>query len=267
MSNPPLRRRTKSKSVNPVAITKAAFFLLSIGLFLHIIFLDFLVILLGQSEIYMVGMAIVTGIPEIDMLIPILTLFLLPVFQIVSDPLLSILSMLPWVAAGFLTGYIFGPYHENAVFFSFPYLLGSILGLVLFSVVTIIGVGTFFPPITELLFYAVLVVFGFIWMASIVGIISLFFIVPSFIGYNFGKKVAPRIYPLMFYAQPNRMDPEHTRCQFLTEHDNCGVSRRTFIPNTCDNRFNQVTCPFYIRMIKPINKKNPIGGLFSEETY
>ena len=133
MSNPPLRRRTKSKSVNPAAITKAAFFHLSVGLFLHILFLDFLVILLGQNEIYIIGTSLVTGIPEIDMLIPIVTLFLMPVFQIIADPLLSILSLLPWIITGFFTGYLFGPNHENAIFFAFPFLFGSLLGIALFA--------------------------------------------------------------------------------------------------------------------------------------
>ena len=267
MSNPPLRRRTKSKSVNPAAITKASFFLLSIGLFLHILFLDFLVILLGQNEIYMIGMSVVTGIPELDMLIPILTLFLLPVFQLVSDPILSILSMLPWVIAGFLTGYQFGPNHENAIFFSFPFLFSSIIGVGLLTLVTIIGIGSILTPSLELLFFAIVIVFAILSMASFIGMISLFFIVPSFIGYYFGRKLAPRVYPLMFYAQPNRTDTKHTKCRFLTEENKCGVSKRPFIPNTCDNRFNQVTCPFYLRMTKPFNKKDPLGGLLSEETY
>lgn len=263
MSNPPLRRRTKSKSVNPAAITKAAFFHLATGLFLHIFFLDVLVILLGQNEIYIMGIAIVTGIPEIDMLIPIVTLFMLPVLQIMTDPLLSILSLLPWVITGFLTGYLFGPNHENAIFFSFPSLFSSLLGIAFFSLITLFGIGNISPSI-ELLFYAIVIVFGLIWMVSIIGMMSLFFIVPSFLGYYSGKKLAPRVYPLMFYAQPNRIDPNYTRCRFLTDQNSCGVSKRTFIPNTCDNKFNQVTCPFYIRMMKPVDKKNPLGGLLFE---
>jgi len=214
----------------------------------------------------MIGMSIVTGIPELDMLIPVVTIFLLPVFILFSDPILSILSMLPWVVAGFLTGYQFGPNHENAIIYSFPYLLLSISGIGLFSMVTIIGIGSLLFPSTELLFFAIIIVFGIIWMAGMIGILSLFFIVPSFIGYYFGRNVAPRVYPLMFYAQPNRIDPEHKRCRFLTDQNNCGVSKRAFIPNTCVNRFNQVTCPFYLRRVKPVNNKNPLGGLLFEDT-
>ena len=221
--------------------------------------------MLGQNDLYIIGTAIVTGIPEIDMLIPILILFLMPVLQIAIDPLLAILTLLPWVITGFLTGYFFGPNHENAIFFSFPTLFGSLLGAVLFSIVTLIGIGTFLTPSTELLFYLVIIVFGLVWMASIIGMISLFFIIPSFFGYYFGKRFAPRVYPLMFYAQPNRIDPNYTKCKFLTSEKNCGVSNRTFIPNTCDNRFNQVTCPFFIRMTKPVNKNDPLGGLLVEE--
>jgi len=215
----------------------------------------------------MIGMSVVTGIPELDMLIPILVLFLLPVILLISDPLISILSMLPWVVTGFLTGYQFGPNHENAIFFSFPILLGSISGFGLFSIISFIGLGTIYTPSAELMFYAIIIVFGLISMSSIIGIISLFFIVPSFLGYYIGRKVAPRVYPLMFYAQPNRIDPEHTRCRFLTDQNQCGVSKSVFTPNTCDNRFNQVTCPFYLRMSKPLNKKDPLGGLLFEKTH
>ncbi|MHA1944556.1 MAG: hypothetical protein ACXAC6_01875 [Candidatus Hodarchaeales archaeon] len=263
-SNPPLRRRTKSKSINPAAITKAAFFHLSVGLFLHILFLDFLVILMGQNELYISGTSIVVGIPEIDMLLPILTLFLMPLLQLTTDPVLSGLSLLPWIITGFFTGYLFGPNHENSIFFSFPVLFGSFLGVALFSIVTLIGIGNILTPSAELLFYAVIIVFGLISMVSFIGMISLFFIVPSFIGYYFGKNIAPRVYPLMFYAQPNRIDPEYTRCRFLTDQNSCEVSKGTIIPNTCDNRFNQVTCPFYIRNAKPVNKTDPFGGLLSE---
>ncbi|MHA2096803.1 MAG: hypothetical protein ACW98F_19480 [Candidatus Hodarchaeales archaeon] len=263
-SNPPLRRRTKFKSVNPAAITKAAFFHLSVGLFLHILFLNILVILMGQNDLYMSVTSIIVGIPEIDMLLPILTLFLMPLLQLATDPLLSGLSLLPWIITGYFTGYIFGPNHENSIFFSFPVLFGSVLGVVLFSIITLIGIGNILPPSTELLIYAVLIVFGLISMTSFIGMISLFFIVPSFIGYYLGRRIAPRVYPLMFYGQPNRIDPDYTKCRFLTDQNICGVSQRTFIPNTCYNRFNQVTCPFYIRKIRHVNKKDPLGGLFSE---
>lgn len=215
----------------------------------------------------MIGMIVVTGIPELDMIIPILSLFLLPISLLISDPLLSILSMLPWIVTGFLTGYQFGPNHENAIFFSFPCLFGSILGVAFFSIISIIGIGSILTPSIELLYYAIIIIFGIIWVASIIGTISLFFIIPSFIGYFFGRKLAPRVYPLMFYGQPNRIDPNHTKCKFLTQQNNCEVNLRAFIPNTCDNRFNQVTCPSYLRMTKPVNKKDPLGGLLYEETH
>ena len=219
---------------------------------------------MGQNELYISGTSIITGIPEMDMLLPVLTLFLMPLLQLSTNPLLSGLSLLPWIITGFFTGYLFGPNHENSIFFSFPVLLGSLLGVALFSIVTLIGIGNFLPPSTELLIYAVIIVFGLISMVSFIGMISLFFIVPSFIGYYFGKVIAPRVYPLMFYGQPNRIDPEYTKCRFLTDQNICGVSKRTFNPNTCDNRFNQVTCPIYINNTKPVNRKDPLGGLFSE---
>jgi hypothetical protein len=155
---------------------------------------------MGQNDLYISGTSTVLGIPEIDMLLPILTLFLMPLLQLTTDPLLSGLSLLPWIITGFFTGYLFGPNHENSIFFSFPVLFGSLLGVAFFSIVTLIGIGNILTPSVELLFYAVIIVFGLISMASFIGMISLFFIVPSFIGYYFGKKIAPRVYPLMFYA-------------------------------------------------------------------
>ena len=78
--------------------------------------------------------------------------------------------------------------------------------------------------------------------------------IPAFIGYYFGKKytfVVP-VAPQVFLAQPDRQDPDYTRCRFLNGQNFCAISNKkgVFYDNICNNKWNQVTCHYFISKMK-----------------
>ena len=76
--------------------------------------------------------------------------------------------------------------------------------------------------------------------------------IPGIIGYYFGKKYTSNpVSPQVFLAQPDRQDPDHIRCRFLSIHNYCSLSsnKGVFFTNVCDNKWNQVTCQYYKRKI------------------
>lgn len=77
--------------------------------------------------------------------------------------------------------------------------------------------------------------------------------VPAMIGYYFGKKYTLfSVAPMVLIAQPDRQDPDQTQCRFLDTQGYCVVANKKgiFFPNICDNKWNQVTCSFYLRQMK-----------------
>jgi len=89
-------------------------------------------------------------------------------------------------------------------------------------------------------------------------------VIPGLIGYSLGKKYSFRAIPQIFFAQPDRQDPDKTQCRFLHQNQ-CTVSSLKFIQGTCDNKFNQVTCSFYTKAMKHEYKNKPPKGLFNHE--
>ncbi len=258
------RKKSKPKNANPHAGLKASFLLLFIGFFLQFLFLNILTIILGIGPEFIGLTILITGLPELDIVLPFFILILLPIIAITMNPWITLLSVIPWIIAGFVTGYFCGPNLEKAIFLSFPSFFGSIAILGILAIFSLVGILLpVFPSIQ------ILVIFGLVFSlvmygVLMIGIISLYFFLPSYIGYYIGKKYTPQLYPQIFYAQPNRIDPGYHFCRFLNRDNECGIGQSAFFPGMCNNRFNQVTCPIYIRITKATQKKIQPGGLFSE---
>ncbi len=264
MSNLLFRKKSKPRSANPHAGLKAGFLLLSIGFFLQFLFLNLLSLILGIGTEFAEMTILISGLPELDIVLPFLVLILLPMTAITTNLWVTLLSVIPWIIAGCITGYFCGPDLEKAIFLSFPSFFGSIAVLIILALFTLFGVLLpVFPSLQIVFLFATILTLAMYGMVLIGGI-SLYFFLPSYIGYYIGKKYTPQLYPQIFYAQPNRIDPRSVYCRFLTRDNRCGVGRSSFIPGTCDNRFNQVTCPIYVRVTKATRKKIQPGGLFSE---
>jgi hypothetical protein len=258
------RKTTKPKSANPHAKLKVGFLLLSTGLFLQILFLNLLAAMIGIETGFLEITMIITGLPELDIIFPFIIILFIPILGVTTNLWITVLSIVPWVIAGAITGYYFGPHNGNSILLSFPVFFGSIGIIAILGIFTLVSSLIPVYPSIQIFGLALgFVLLGFYGL-TIIGIISVYFFVPSYLGYYIGKKYSPRLYPLIFYAQPNRIDPIAKYCKFLTHTGDCGVGSSKFIPGTCDNRFNQVTCPFYLHKTKPVHKKILPGGLFSE---
>ena len=264
MSNLMFRKKSKSNSANPHAKVKVGFLLISTGFFIQILFLNLLSVIIGIESEYLGMTMVITGIPELDIILPFIVIMFIPITGITTNLWITLLSIIPWILAGSLTGYYFGPHHERSLLISFPIFFSSVGVVAILILFTLVSSIIPIYPSVQFLVLAFAFVMGAVYGLTILGIITVYFFVPSYIGYYIGKKYSQRLYPLVFYAQPNRIDPTKRHCTFLTPDKRCSVSRSTFIPGTCDNRFNQVTCPFYLRAAKPFRKKILPGGLFSE---
>ena len=250
----PFRRLTKPNSADPAGRLKAGFVLLFVGFSSHILFFDALVLLLKLEQSYIQSLLFleVTGLPEIDILTPLIIISLFPILFIFSNPVLFLISELPWVFAGFLIGVLFGPQYDRPILFAPPIFIGSCTMLFFFLLFSLLGLGPYAPSI-GLLSIALLMLLLLVVLGQIILLISMTLVIPALIGYTFGKKYTVRaVSPQVFLAQPDRQDPNHTRCRFLTAQDHCGVSGKegVFSPNICDNKWNQVTCPYYFRQLR-----------------
>ena len=109
-----------------------------------------------------------------------------------------------------------------------------------------------FTPFVGILFLSTVILLLFVMLGQVILILSVAIVIPAIIGYTLGKKKtlfasSPRI----FLAQPDRQDPNHTRCRFLSPQNYCNVTGKVdmYFPNICDNKWNQATCSFYLRQI------------------
>jgi len=249
----PFRRLTKPRSVDPAGNMKAGIFLLFTGFCSHILFFEVLVLLLQLDTTYMLSLMLfgVTGLPEIDILTPLIIISLSPFFLISTNPLLFLVSELPWIFSGFLTGLLFGPQHDRAIVYAPPIFMGSIAMLFLILLFSLVGLGEF-TPFVGILFLSTVILLLFVMLGQVILILSVAIVIPAIIGYTLGKKKtlfasSPRI----FLAQPDRQDPNNTRCRFLSPQNYCNVTGKVdmYFPNICDNKWNQATCSFYLRQI------------------
>jgi hypothetical protein len=266
----PFRRLTKPKSVDRAGNLKAGFVLLFTGFCSHILFFEVLVLLLKLEMNYIQNLLFlgITGLPEIDILTPLILISLSPIFLIFTNPVLFLISELPWVFAGFLTGLLFGPQHDRSIMFAPPIFVSSIMMLFFFLLFSITGLGQSMPS-TGIIFLVSLMLLLIVVLGQAILMFSMIMVIPALFGYFLGKKYTLRaISPQVFLAQPDRQDPNHTRCQFLSPQNYCDVSGREglFIHNTCDNKWNQVTCSFFIRQvrIKKVTEKTQQGDFINE---
>ncbi|MFX1516634.1 MAG: hypothetical protein ACFFC6_10015 [Promethearchaeota archaeon] len=250
----PFRRITKPQIGDPSAKIKSGFFLLVTGFTSHILFFELLVLLLKLDTVYIVGIVGlgVTGLPELDILTPLIIISLSPIFLVVTNPILFLISEIPWVFAGFLTGLVFGPQHDRSILFSPPIFLGGVMLIFIFLLFSLVGVGSISPYVGLLLISTIIllliVVFG-----QVILVISMLMAIPAIIGYYFGKKYTFNpVFPQVFVAQPDRQDPDHIRCRFLSPQNDCTISSKkgVYFDNICDNKWNQVTCSYYILQMK-----------------
>ena len=253
------RRITKSRPANPAAYLKAIIVLIFSGFCSHILFIEMLIILFKLDLAFLYAILITnTGLPEIDMLTPLVLVVISPILLLFSNPLVFFLSLLPWILAGFITGIIFGPTYDKAILFGPPTFVSIIFGLIILFLFSLIGF-TFATPSISILTLIFLLLYLAITFGGVILIISFPIIIPSLIGYSIGKKYSNNLFPLVFFAQPNRIDPNQTRCQYLNDQNQCLISKKDFIPNLCDNKFNQVTCTFYMYKKGVKYKKNLFG--------
>ncbi|MFX1282814.1 MAG: hypothetical protein ACFFB5_04130 [Promethearchaeota archaeon] len=266
----PFRRLTKPRSVDPAGNIKVGFFLLFIGFSSHILFFEVLVLLLKLETTYMLSFILfeVTGLPEIDILTPLIIISLSPFLLISTNPFLFLISIIPWVFSGFLTGLLFGPQHGRAIVFAPPVFMGSIITLWFFLLFSIAGLGELTPSVGILLLSTVILILS-VFLVYVIFLLSMVIAIPALIGYTFGKnKTLFAISPRIFIAQPDREDPSNTRCRFLTPQNHCNVAARVgvFFPNICDNKWNQVTCSYYLRQIavEKMNQKYQQGDYIDE---
>lgn len=266
----PFRRLTKPKSVDRAGNLKAGFVLLFTGFCSHILFFEVLVLLLKLEMNYIQGLLFlgVTGLPEIDILTPLIMVSISPIFLIFTNPVLFLISEIPWVFAGFLTGLLFGPQHDRSIMFAPPVFMGSITMLFFAFLFSIGGLGQSMPSTGILLLVSIMLLL-LVVLGQAILMFSMIMVIPAMVGYYFGKKYTLRaVSPQVFLAQPDRQDPNHTRCQFLSPQNYCNVSGREslFIHDTCDNKWNQVTCSFYLRQVRieKARKKSQQGDFINE---
>ncbi|MFX0013802.1 MAG: hypothetical protein ACFFB2_03480 [Promethearchaeota archaeon] len=266
----PFRRITRLKSSDNAGKLKAGFFLLFTGFSIHIIFFEVIVLLLKLDPNYIGGLMFlgVTGLPELDLLTPLIMISLSPFFFITTNPLLFFLSELPWFLAGFLTGSVFGPQHDRSILFAPPIFIGTIVTLFLFLLFTLTGLGSLIPSIGILLISTVIFMLLIVLGQGIL-MLSLTMIIPALFGYLIGKRYTFRaVPPQVFLAQPDRQDSNQTLCRYLNYQNKCTISNKKdfFIPNVCNNKWNQVTCSFYIHKKKfSRSKQKPqLGDLIDE---
>ncbi len=258
----PFKRLTKTRSADSAVILKVMIVFLFTGFTTFILFFETLVIILNLDIYQTAGLLTleVTGVPEIDILTPLIIVSLSPYFYLYSNIFLFGLSLIPWFFAGFVTGIIFGPQHDRMIILSPPFFISAILMLFFFLLYSIFGFGYYIPSI-DLLFFVIFMASMALSIAMMIFIFCLPMIIPAFIGYSMGRNRAIRpVVPRVFLAQPDRQDPDGTRCRYLTNRNTCSVGggRRevNLIPNLCDNKWNQKTCRLYIKASKTSKERN-----------
>jgi hypothetical protein len=245
MKKTPFRRITKLRSADSSRTLKAGIIFIFTGFTTHILFFESLIIILNLDQVLIGMTSVLTGVVELDMLIPLLIITLSPIFLVDSNFGLFFVSLIPWLVAGFITGFIMGPGHDRAILLAPPLIISIISLLAAFLLYSLLGGLIPVSPFLTLLSLLVLVLVILFILAGSIAMISFPIIIPALIGYSIGKKYTPSLVPQLFFAQPDRQDPHQTRCKYLNGQNQCGVGKSWFIPNTCDNKYNQVTCNYF----------------------
>ncbi|MHA2074252.1 MAG: hypothetical protein ACW97X_06515 [Candidatus Hodarchaeales archaeon] len=270
----PFKRLTKHRSADSNSELKAGILFVFTGFSSYILFFETLVILLNLDILQtqtLLGLE-VTGIPEIDVLTPLIIISTAPYSYLFSNIFLFLLSLIPWFFSGFIIGLIFGPKYDRTIILSLPIFIGGIFLLFFFLLFSILGIGTIYPSF-DIAFMLIMLFTLLLSLATSLLALTMPLILPAFIGYSIGRKYTFRpIPPRVFIAQPDRQDPNYTRCQFLTPQDTCSVSRGRrpvpLMPNTCDNKWNHATCGWYLKEIKTIKSRNlTIEGDYIDELW
>ncbi|MFX0086979.1 MAG: hypothetical protein ACFFAU_15080 [Candidatus Hodarchaeota archaeon] len=266
----PFRRLTKIRSADSAIIYKVVIVFLFTGFTTYILFFETLVIILNLDIYQTSNLMELTGVPEIDILTPLIIISLSPYLYLYTNIFLFGLSLIPWLFAGFVTGIIFGPQHDRLIILSPPFFISAIFMLFFFLLYSISGFGFYIPSI-DLLFFVILMALMAISIAMTIFIFCLPMIIPAFIGYSIGRNRAIRpVVPRVFLAQPDRQDPDRSRCQYLTNRNTCSIGggrgEVILITNLCDNKWNQKTCRFYIKASKTSKERNiSLEGDFIDE--
>lgn len=247
----PFKNFTKIRSADSAASIKFSVVYLFFGYTFYILFFETLVMLLNLDIDQTLNLMLsgLSGFAEIDILLPLILISMAPYQYLQTNLLLFGISLIPWFFAGFLTGVLFGPQYDRMILITPPIFLLSITVLFSFFLYSLFG-----PPPAIL---AVFILYSVFSIAMIVFTICLPLIIPAFFGYSIGRKHTIRpVTPRVFLAQPDRIDSNHTRCQFLTDQDICSVakSRRVvvMIPNICDNKWNHATCRYFFKEKKRV---------------
>lgn len=249
----PFKNFTKTRSADSAATIKFSIVYLFFGYTLYILFFETLVMLLNLdiNQSLNLMMSGLSGIAEIDILLPLILISMAPYQYLQTNLFLFGISLIPWFFAGFLTGVLFGPQYDRMILITPPIFLLSITVLFSFLLYSLFGYGLSFA-IIDLAILAVFILYSVFSIAMIVFTICLPLIIPAFFGYSIGRKHTIRpVTPRVFLAQPDRIDSNHTRCQFLTDQDICSVAKYrkvvVMIPNICDNKFNHATCRYFFK--------------------
>ena len=268
----PFKRLTKPRSADSSSGLKVGILFIFTGFSSYILFFETLTILLNLDvfQTQTLLMLEVTGIPELDVLTPLLLISLAPYMYLFTNLFIFVLSLIPWFFSGFIIGIIFGPKHDRTIIFSLPIFIGGIFLIFFFLLFSIMGFGTIFPSFDiALMLIMVLTLLTLLGTGLLILIMPL--IIPAFIGYSFGRKYTNRpVAPRVFIAQPDRQDQNRTRCRFLNQQRFCTVSRGRrqvfLIPNLCDNKWNHATCGYYIKEMKSRKSRNiTIEGDYIDE--
>lgn len=269
----PFKRLTKPRSADSSSELKVGILFIFTGFSSYILFFETLTILLNLDvfQTQTLLMLEVTGIPEIDVLTPLILISIAPYMYLLSNFFIFILSLIPWFFSGFIIGIIFGPQHDRTLIFSLPIFIGGIFLIFLFLLFSILGIGTIYPSF-DIVLMLVMMLTLLISLGAVLLVLTMPLIIPAFIGYSFGRKHTNRpVAPRVFIAQPDRQDQNHTRCQFLNQQSFCAVSRGrrrpvVLIPNLCDNKWNHATCGYYLKEIKSRKTSNiTIEGDYIDE--
>lgn len=272
----PFKRLTKPRSADSSSELKVGILFIFTGFSSYILFFETLMILLNLDvfQTQLLLMLEVTGIPELDVLTPLILISIAPYLYLFINFFIFILSLIPWFFSGFIVGIIFGPKHDRTILFSLPIFIGGIFLIFFFLLFSLMGFGTLYPSL-EIITTLIMIGWLLLSLFPVLLILTMPLIIPAFIGYSIGRKYTNRpVAPRVFIAQPDRQDPNHTRCRFLTpQHfgkEFCTVSRgrrQVFLmPNFCDNKWNHATCRFYMKEMKIIKSRSvTIEGDYIDE--
>lgn len=184
-----------------------------IGTFFYLILLQFFFALQGKEIISDQNLLLfIHNDPEIFIYFNLLT-FLVAPYEILfgSGTTVHFENLLwfiiPWIAAGFLTGVIYGPKNENGLILGsiIPFLIGIAgLGILLVSIIGILSSEDINASInsSSVIFFALAIFLLFVAMIICILAALLLFFPSLYIGYFFGKKFNNSTYPLLMMARP-----------------------------------------------------------------